>query len=56
VVVSQPEKVGPAQILRNSRNKLSPFEIPDRLEIVASLPYTAKGAVDRRAVEDRYAH
>jgi acyl-CoA synthetase (AMP-forming)/AMP-acid ligase II len=36
--------------------QLSPFEIPDRLEIVASLPHTAKGAVDRRAVQDRHAH
>ena len=56
VVVSRPERVEPAQILQNCRNRLSAFEIPDRLEIVAALPHTAKGALDRRAVRDRYAH
>jgi non-ribosomal peptide synthetase component E (peptide arylation enzyme) len=32
-----------------------PFEIPERLEVVAALPHTDKGALDRRAVEDQYA-
>jgi hypothetical protein len=26
------------------------------LEVVAALPHTAKGGLDRRAVEDQYAH
>jgi non-ribosomal peptide synthetase component E (peptide arylation enzyme) len=30
--------------------------VPDRLEVVAALPHTAKGALDRRAVRDQYAH
>ncbi|MDT5301819.1 MAG: hypothetical protein QOG79_5061, partial [Mycobacterium sp.] len=36
--------------------QLAPFEVPDRLEVVAALPHTAKGALDRRAVEHLYAH
>jgi acyl-CoA synthetase (AMP-forming)/AMP-acid ligase II len=55
VVVSQAEGVGPDEILQHCRGQLSPFEVPDRLEVVAALPYTAKGALDRRALEDRYA-
>jgi hypothetical protein len=27
--------------------------MPEQLEIVASLPHTAKGAIDRRAIRDR---
>jgi acyl-CoA synthetase (AMP-forming)/AMP-acid ligase II len=55
VVVSQADGVGPEEILQHSRNQLSPFEMPDRLKVVAALPHTAKGALDRRAVEDEYA-
>lgn len=55
VVVSQDERFGPEQILQECRGKLSGFEIPERLEVVAALPHTAKGALDRRAVEDQYA-
>ena len=54
VVVSTAEGVGPDQILQDCRSKLSPFEIPERLELVAALPHTAKGALDRRAVGERY--
>jgi acyl-CoA synthetase (AMP-forming)/AMP-acid ligase II len=55
VVVSQDERFGSEQILQECRAKLSPFEIPERLEVVAALPHTAKGALDRRAVQDQYA-
>jgi acyl-CoA synthetase (AMP-forming)/AMP-acid ligase II len=54
-VVSDAECIGPGQILEYSRSRLSPVEVPDRLEIVASLPHTAKGGLDRRAVRARYA-
>ena len=56
VVMDQSGSVGSEEILQNCRNQLSPFEVPDRLEVVAALPHTAKGALDRRAVEDQYAH
>lgn len=56
VVVGQAESVGPQDILANCRSRLAPFEVPDQLEVVATLPHTAKGALDRRAVEQQYAH
>jgi acyl-CoA synthetase (AMP-forming)/AMP-acid ligase II len=55
VVLAQGERVAPEEILQDSRNRLAAFEVPDRLKVVAALPHTAKGALDRRAVEDRYA-
>jgi acyl-CoA synthetase (AMP-forming)/AMP-acid ligase II len=55
VVVSQADSVGPAEILQTCCSKLSHFEVPERLEVVAALPHTAKGALDRRAVQDLYA-
>jgi acyl-CoA synthetase (AMP-forming)/AMP-acid ligase II len=55
VVVAQDERLGSDQILQECHGKLSPFEIPERIEVVAALPHTAKGALDRRAVEDQYA-
>jgi acyl-CoA synthetase (AMP-forming)/AMP-acid ligase II len=55
VVVAQVGTIGPDQILQDCRSKLSPFEIPERLEVVAALPHTAKGALDRRAVQEQYA-
>jgi acyl-CoA synthetase (AMP-forming)/AMP-acid ligase II len=55
VVVAEGESVAPEEILQDSRNRLAPFEVPDRLTVVAALPHTAKGALDRRAVEDQYA-
>jgi acyl-CoA synthetase (AMP-forming)/AMP-acid ligase II len=54
VVVSQDERFGSDQILQECRAKLSPFEMPERLEVVAALPHTAKGALDRGAVQDQY--
>jgi hypothetical protein len=55
VVVGKGEGLGSEQILRECRGKLSAFQIPQRLEVVAGLPHTAKGALDRRTVEDQYA-
>ena len=55
VVLSQDERFGSEEILQECRGKLSGFEMPERLEVVAALPHTAKGALDRRAVEDQYA-
>jgi acyl-CoA synthetase (AMP-forming)/AMP-acid ligase II len=56
IVVGEAENVGPEQILQCCRTQLAPFEVPDHLEVVAALPHTAKGALDRRAVEHLYAH
>jgi acyl-CoA synthetase (AMP-forming)/AMP-acid ligase II len=53
VVVSRPDLVGSEEILQQCRGLLAPFEMPERLEIVASLPHTAKGALDRCAIRDR---
>jgi acyl-CoA synthetase (AMP-forming)/AMP-acid ligase II len=55
VVVSQDQRFGSEEILQECRGKLSGFEMPERLEVVAALPHTAKGALDRRAVKDLYA-
>lgn len=55
VVVAQGASVEPEAILRDCLTKLSPFEVPERLKVVAALPHTAKGALDRRAVENQYA-
>ncbi|MGW6237213.1 FadD7 family fatty acid--CoA ligase [Streptomyces sp. NPDC055094] len=56
VVVREGENLGSEQILRYCRNRLSAVEVPDRLDVVAALPHTAKGGLDRRAVAGRYAH
>ncbi|MER5915702.1 FadD7 family fatty acid--CoA ligase [Streptomyces sp. NPDC001982] len=56
VVVHEGEVTGPEPILRHCRTRLAPFEVPERLEIVAALPHTPKGALDRRAVDAQYAH
>jgi acyl-CoA synthetase (AMP-forming)/AMP-acid ligase II len=50
VVVAEGESVAAEEILEDSRNRLAPFEGPERLTVVAALPHTAKGALDRRAV------
>ncbi|UIX29698.1 FadD7 family fatty acid--CoA ligase [Streptomyces sp. GQFP] len=55
VVVHEGESVGPAEILRYCRDRLAVLEVPDRIELVAALPYTAKGGLDRKAVQARYA-
>lgn len=43
-------------LLAHCRDRLAPYEVPERLAIVASLPHTAKGALDRGAVDDLYGH
>jgi len=55
VVVSQDERFGSEQILQECRAKLSGFEMPERLEVVSALPHTAKGDLDRGAVQGQYA-
>jgi acyl-CoA synthetase (AMP-forming)/AMP-acid ligase II len=56
VVECEGESIGPEQILQYCRQRLSAFEVPDRLEVVAALPHTAEGGLDRRAVDAQYAH
>jgi acyl-CoA synthetase (AMP-forming)/AMP-acid ligase II len=53
VVVAEGETVTAEEILEDSRNRLAPFEVPERVAVVAALPHTAKGALDRRAVATR---
>ncbi|MDX3078100.1 FadD7 family fatty acid--CoA ligase [Streptomyces sp. MI02-7b] len=55
VVLSRGESVGPEEILRYCRARLAAFEVPDRLSVVAALPHTAKGGLDRAAVGALYA-
>ncbi|MFE3031134.1 FadD7 family fatty acid--CoA ligase [Streptomyces canus] len=55
VVVREGDGAGRAEILRYCRDHLAGFEVPDRLELVTALPYTAKGGLDRKAVQARYA-
>ncbi|MER7561782.1 FadD7 family fatty acid--CoA ligase [Streptomyces sp. NPDC097941] len=54
VVVREVDGSGREEILRYCRDRLAAFEVPDRLELVAALPYTAKGGLDRKAVQARY--
>jgi len=37
------------------RTKLSAFEVPERIHIVADFPRTAKGSTDRRALAAQFA-
>ncbi|MDT5017304.1 MAG: hypothetical protein QOD39_3464 [Mycobacterium sp.] len=55
VVVCSGGSVTVEEILRTCRSELSVFEVPDRIQVVAALPHTAKGALDRRAVVDQFA-
>ncbi|MFE9356302.1 FadD7 family fatty acid--CoA ligase [Streptomyces olivaceoviridis] len=41
-------------LLAHCRDQLAPYEVPERLAIVPSLPHTAKGALDRGAVAALY--
>jgi acyl-CoA synthetase (AMP-forming)/AMP-acid ligase II len=54
VLLPEGENIEPQHILEYCRNQLSAVEVPDRLEVVAALPHTAKGALDRRAVEVQF--
>jgi acyl-CoA synthetase (AMP-forming)/AMP-acid ligase II len=56
VIEFEGESIGPERILQYCRQRLSAFEVPDRLEVVAALPHTAEGGLDRRAVDAQYAH
>ncbi|MFF4349047.1 FadD7 family fatty acid--CoA ligase [Streptomyces sp. NPDC001530] len=54
VVVREGESIGSEEILQYCRDRLAAFEVPDRLVLAAALPHTAKGGLDRLAVEARY--
>jgi acyl-CoA synthetase (AMP-forming)/AMP-acid ligase II len=54
VVVSPGESVETAEILACIRNRLSPCEVPEQLRVATALPHTAKGALDRRALQDQF--
>ncbi|MEU9173362.1 FadD7 family fatty acid--CoA ligase [Streptomyces sp. NPDC048420] len=54
VVVREGDGAGREEILRYCRDRLAAFEVPDRIELVAELPYTAKGGLDRKALQARY--
>ncbi|MFI9759575.1 FadD7 family fatty acid--CoA ligase [Streptomyces sp. NPDC051963] len=54
VVVREGESVGPEEILQYCRDHLAAFEVPDRIELVGGLPHTAKGGLDRKAVQALY--
>ncbi|MFB7289255.1 FadD7 family fatty acid--CoA ligase [Actinacidiphila glaucinigra] len=49
------EAPGAEEVRRYCRGRLAPFEVPDRIRIVTSLPHTAKGGLDRAAVDLQYA-
>ncbi|WP_329184721.1 FadD7 family fatty acid--CoA ligase [Actinacidiphila glaucinigra] len=49
------EAPGAEEVRRYCRGRLAPFEVPDRIRIVTSLPHTAKGGLDRAAVDLLYA-
>jgi acyl-CoA synthetase (AMP-forming)/AMP-acid ligase II len=55
VVVAKDSGVTAEQILGYGRDRLSAFEVPDRVDIVDALPHTAKGAINRRAVSVAFA-
>jgi acyl-CoA synthetase (AMP-forming)/AMP-acid ligase II len=48
--------VSEADIVAQCRTRLAPYEVPERLDIVRSLPHTAKGAIDRQALRLQLAH
>ncbi|GAS90395.1 FadD7 family fatty acid--CoA ligase [Mycolicibacterium brisbanense] len=56
VVLSGRRAGGPEQIALECRAKLPAFEVPERIDVVTALPHTAKGAIDRNAVKQLYAH
>ncbi|MQY10637.1 putative sulfoacetate--CoA ligase [Streptomyces sp. RB5] len=54
VVLCEGEEAEPAQIIEYCRDRLAAFAVPGRVEVVAALPYTAKGVLDRQAVRLRF--
>lgn len=55
-VVPSDTHVSADDIVAQCRTKLAPYEVPQRLAMVESLPHTAKGAIDRQAVKRQLAH
>ncbi|WP_371797037.1 FadD7 family fatty acid--CoA ligase [Streptomyces sp. NBC_01718] len=55
VVLREEEDVEPAEIVRYCLDRLAPFEVPEWIQVVPALPHTAKGALDRQAVQLRFA-
>ncbi|MFI6938336.1 FadD7 family fatty acid--CoA ligase [Streptomyces sp. NPDC050418] len=54
VVVRDGEYLGTEQILRYCRGRLAVTGVPDRVEIVDTLPHTAQGGLDRQAIGARF--
>jgi oxalate---CoA ligase len=54
VVLATARTSGTDALVRQCQARLSPFEVPERFEIVEALPHTAKGAIDRDAVRTQY--
>jgi acyl-CoA synthetase (AMP-forming)/AMP-acid ligase II len=44
----------PAELAAFCRERLAAFEVPARFQAVSSLPHTAKGSLDRRAVAEQF--
>jgi acyl-CoA synthetase (AMP-forming)/AMP-acid ligase II len=55
LVVLREEEEEPAEIVRYCVGRLAPFEVPERIQVVPALPRTAEGALDRQAVQLRFA-
>lgn len=55
VVLREEEDAEPAEIVRYCLGRLAPYEVPERIQVVPALPRTAKGALDRQAVQLRFA-
>ncbi|MFF1845388.1 FadD7 family fatty acid--CoA ligase [Streptomyces sp. NPDC058217] len=55
VVLREGEDAEPAEIVRYCLGRLVPFEVPERIQVVPALPRTAKGELDRQAVQLRFA-
>ncbi|MFE2733950.1 FadD7 family fatty acid--CoA ligase [Streptomyces sp. NPDC059349] len=55
VVLREGEDAEPSEIVRYCRGRLAAFEVPERIRVVEALPHTANGALDRQAVQLRFA-
>jgi non-ribosomal peptide synthetase component E (peptide arylation enzyme) len=54
VVVRPGTEITEGELQEYCRSKLSGFEVPERIHIVAALPRTAKGSIDRRALAAQF--
>jgi oxalate---CoA ligase len=54
VVLRPGEKVSESELKEYCRSMLSAFEVPETIHIVAGLPRTAKGSIDRRALAGQF--